>query len=349
MNVKFVNFLKPWAVPGIFVIFGFVVGWAVHNHLIKDLKEKPTPIRLGGFNFVQPLLVCDSSQAITPEKLRPLEDKLKGVLKKATEQKQIESSSVYFRNLKTSEEVEINGSEKFYPASLRKVPLMLAFYKAVENKPDSLEKVRINVGGTDQNSKQEIEPKEYAEIGKTYTLNDLIEKMILYSDNNAAMALSSLAGTDSLKFLFENLQIPFIDFNRNDLGKEDLQSITAREFSLFFRVLYNATYLNTEFSEKAMELLTRVDFKKGIVAGVPPEVKVAHKFGLTSLEQGDKAVFVEREFHDCGVVFYSDSPYILCIMVKSKAEIPKIEEFFKEVSGLVYQEQVSIYQGAKRP
>ena len=62
--------------------------------------------------------------------------------------------------------------------------------------------------------------------------------------------------------------------------KEGAEYFTAKNYSKVFFALLNATYLNKENSEKALELLSNTDFTQGIVAGVPNNIKVAHKFGI---------------------------------------------------------------------
>jgi hypothetical protein len=43
--------------------------------------------------------------------------------------------------------------------------------------------------------------------------------------------------------------------------------------------LFNASYLNRENSEKVLNLLTKTDFKDGLVAGVNDKnIAISHKF-----------------------------------------------------------------------
>jgi beta-lactamase class A len=67
-----------------------------------------------------------------------------------------------------------------------------------------------------------------------------------------------------------------------------------------------------------------------LVAGVPAGIPVAHKFGETGQVGG------ERQLHDCGIVYYPNSPYILCIMTRGNnfEELPNI---IKQISSEVYK------------
>lgn len=317
------------------VAIGFVGGWFI-KHKTLQLDDVPNPLRLGGFKFISPLLVCDPVTGIARDKLVALKGQLEKNVQQAQQSNTIQIASIYYRDLKTGEEIIINDKEKFYPASLRKVPLVMALYKAVENNLDYLAHTKVNLTGTDQNSQQEIMPKKFAETGKTYSLKELAENTIISSDNNSASALTVVAGEESLINLFEKLRVPFVVFNADFINVDNRDFITTHDYSIFLRVLYNATYLNSNGSEELMELLTRVDYKNGLVAGVPEKTLVAHKFGLLS-EKDEKAnVVFSRQLHDCGIIYHPKSPYILCVMTKSVASISQIENFIQNVSGVVY-------------
>lgn len=318
------------------IIISFASGWFLKGEKF-GLKNIQTPLRLGGFKYISPLLVCNTGVEYVDAKFLPLKNSLQETIKQAVSNKTIETASIYYRDLKTGEEIEINGETKFYPASLRKVPLLMALLKDVENNPEYLLKTHVNLSGNDQNKQQEIVPKKSARIGESYSLQDLAEKMILYSDNNSASALTALVGTESLVNLFDKLQVPFVVFNGDFINVDNRDFITAHDYSIFLRVLYNATYLSVPISEQVVDLLTKVDYKNGLVAGVPADVLVAHKFGLLSEMDKRASLVVGRQLHDCGIVYHPKSPYILCVMTKSKAPIAEIEGFIKAVSSVTYE------------
>ena len=98
----------------------------------------------------------------------------------------------------------------------------------------------------------------------------------------------------------------------------------------FFRILYNASYLTKDNSQKALDLLSKVDFTDGIRAGVPSSVKVANKFG-------EREVGNIIQLHDCGIVYFKDHPYLLCIMSRG-TDFTKLAASIKNISRLVYLE-----------
>ena len=107
--------------------------------------------------------------------------------------------------------------------------------------------------------------------------------------------------------------------------------ISPKTYALFSVALYGSTYLNRFDSEKALELLAQVEYKDGLVAGVSNNVAVAHKFGEYGTTN-DNQNFV-REFHDCGVVYYPNHPYLLCIMTKG-SDINSLQRKLKSINCL---------------
>ncbi|MBI3359358.1 MAG: serine hydrolase [Nitrospirae bacterium] len=291
---------------------------------------------MGGDKWVRPLLVCDINPLSESQNLQSLKDRVDEEIRQGVQRNIIKTASVYFRNLTTSEQFSVRGDEKFFPSSLRKVPLLISVLKMAESAPDILNKVKVNLTGEDQNDQQEIKPKEFAEVGKTYLVEDLLEKMIRYSDNNATAALSSVSGVDTIRGVFENLYVPFIGSPPVGMkSEEEIEGLTAYQFSFFLRVLYNATYLGNEFSARALRLMSQVDFKEGLRAGLPDYIPVAHKFGLMTVKLSDGPI-VSRQLHDCGIVYHPKRPYILCIMTKSAAPISNMEQFIGRLSAIVY-------------
>ena len=77
-------------------------------------------------------------------------------------------------------------------------------------------------------------------------------------------------------------------------------------------------------------MLASADFKRGLVAGVPEDIKVAHKFGERETSEG-------KQLHDCGIVYYPNRPYLLCVMTEG-ADLENLISVVGGVSRLVFDE-----------
>jgi beta-lactamase class A len=319
-------------------IFGFTIRYQFLNKNNSDNDKQKfcdnslESVRLGGYKFINPLVICDISTNKSFPGLSELEKKLNSLIKQYPEDK----ISIYFQNLDNGEKVLINGEEKFFTASLGKVPNMMAFFKLSETNPDILTRKIRYLGGHDLNESQEIKPKETIKEGEIYTVEDLIKRMIKYSDNNALGVLIKIIDKELLDKTYEDV---YKDMDKSLIVSTDiLDFITTIQYSLFLRALYNGTYLNKDLSEKALQILNETDFEDGLVAGVPKGITVSHKYGLFNF-LSDTGEILSKEFHDCGIIYYPQNPYLLCVMTKiSSGNTLKAENIISDISSLVYKE-----------
>jgi len=166
------------------------------------------------------------------------------------------------------------------------------------------------------------------ETGKSYQINELIERMIKYSDNNSWYLLYQYLD----KINYNPVKI-FKDINLNyNLMKSDIM-MSVKEYSSFFRILFNASYLNREMSEKALALLSYTDFKNGIRSSIPPNIIVASKYG--DRETGIN--FEIKQIHEFGIIYYPKKPYLLGIMTRGK-DLKKLVKVLQDISLIVYKE-----------
>ena len=107
--------------------------------------------------------------------------------------------------------------------------------------------------------------------------------------------------------------------------------INVKKYASFFRILFNASYLTKEMSNKALGLLSKADFDEGLVAGVPPGVPTAQKFGES------KSPDNQKQFHDCGIIYYPNHPYLLCVMTKGNA-YEKLAPAIRDISRSTFEE-----------
>ena len=274
--------------------------------------------------FIRPLLAYNTPEMAISS---PLKDSLKKIINTGENIGSINTASVYYRDLNTGHWFGINQDETYVPASLFKVPLMIAYLKYAENHPYSLQEEIMDDLTTDENANQTIKPYRTLIPGHTYTVSQLIQFMIEYSDNNATVILFKHVDQDVLKQVFSDLDIQIPNNNRTS------DFISVANYSFLFRILYNASYLNREMSEKALELLVKIDFTEGLRKSVPGNIPVANKFGEYYLVQDGKVN--EHQLHDCGIIYHPKYPYILCIMTKGSS-LDNLEKIIQDISKTTY-------------
>lgn len=329
------NILKQtWLLFLIGLIFGYILNPVLHRagDLQKNKLKQPVALRLTDPNYplIRPLLGFDSAEATDYGQLSDLKSELIKQIDSEKKQGNAAQISVYFRQFDTAEWIQANGDEQYVPASLFKVPIMMVYYHLAESDPALLSKQLTFTGQNDIDNEQVIKPAQQLVVGKSYTVEQLIETMIIYSDNDADQLLVKNLSAADFNKIFSDFRILLPTTTAN------LDFITVKDYALFLRALYGSTYLNRADSEKALELLRQSAFKDGLSAGVPGGVEVAHKFGEHAAKDSKTgAIIGDREFHDCGIVYDSKSPYLLCVMTKGN-DLTKLETAVRDISRAVY-------------
>jgi len=305
-------------------IIGLIVGFFIGRIDFFQLKyEEGTEIHLGTYKYINPLLMCETGGVLSSN-FEYFKDKVDNLIKDNISNGKVNSASFYFRDLNNGPWFNINSDEKFFPASMLKVPAMITVLKEAENNP-SIFSNEIEYGGTSIISQQHFKPQKDLEKNKVYNVSDLLDLMIKYSSNEAALVLVEMFGKEKIISTYSDLGI-------DEPGTSPENAMTISKYASFFRILFNSSYLSREMSEKALDLLTKTTFAQGIVAGVPSNIEVAHKFG--EREAVDSS---EVQLHDCGIVYYPNHPYLLCIMTRGN-NFNDLSGTIKDISSLVYQE-----------
>ncbi len=306
---------------------GIFVGKNTSN---KDVDTSPREIRLGENKFTNPLLECEVNGMVGETEYKPSKNKITSYINDQLDKKNITHASVYYRDLNNGPWFGINERENFSPASLLKLPVLMAYLKQAETNPGLLTK-KLLYKKVSAPVEQNFIPISPLLDDAEYTIDELLSHMIIYSDN------------DALFLLEKNIDAAAIDAVTRDLGIETATDTTpedymsVKSYASLFRVLFNASYLNREMSEKAFSILTKTAFPKGLVSGVPPNIPVAHKFGERELPNDVK------QLHDCGIVYYPKHRYLLCIMTRG-TDYGQLETVIGTISKNIYEDLSTRYK-----
>jgi beta-lactamase class A len=280
-------------------------------------------VRSGGYTLINPLLDCAEIKSASLGQMKVLESLLRDYIKKSKADGNSELISVYFRDLNNGPWLGINEEENYSPASLLKVPIMISALYQQQIDPTFLSKMILYNKSTNS-TQQLMEDPVHITLGSTYSIKQLIEYMIIHSDNEAKNLVFQNIPFSSYKEIYNELGIDLNKFAK----KENF--MTVREIASFYRVLYNSSFLSRQMSQYALSLLTRTTFTNALVAGVPKNIVVAHKFGIRSF--GNSPL---KQYHDCGIVYKPGKPYLLCVMTRGK-DNKKLETVIADISKIVY-------------
>lgn len=258
---------------------------------------------------------------------RALESAIGGVIASQKSAGGVSDVSVYFYNLKSGQWTGVNEDELYAPGSLLKMPLMIIYYAVAEKHPEILSQQATFLSETDLNEIQIPRPPTSLVYGRTYSVDDLIARMIENSGNNAYNILSSRIDPNSLPEFYSSFGI-----NWPVSASDTPEFVSARQYANILIRLYDNSYLDSTYSEKALNLLERAAFKDGLPAPLPSSTVVAHKFGEREIAEGGK---IYQELHDCGIVYRTAGDYVLCVMTKGDS-ISRLEPVIQDISKTVY-------------
>ncbi len=282
------------------------------------------------YKYLNPLINSFDNISVNKKNYTAFKTDLNSYILENKNRGNIDSVSMYFRDLQYGPTFGIDEYARFSPASLLKLPLMIAYLELYETDKDILD-VKIFFEGYKSDLNQSIPPKESAKEGIHYSISELINYIMKYSDNNAYYAL--LAYLEKISPNLQILRDTFFDLGITNPQSTLEETITVKSYASIFTQLFNASYFsNKETSELALNYLVDTDFKEGLVAGVPESIQIAHKFG----ERFDEKSGL-KQLHDCGIVYYPNNPYLICIMTRGK-DMEKLKKVISEISAMTYKE-----------
>jgi beta-lactamase class A len=224
--------------------------------------------------------------------------------------------SIYFELLNTGANIATNKDLAIWPASLMKIPIAMAVMKKVEKGQWRLDNELI-LYDEDKDDKFGQLYKEPA--GKRFTIESLPNEMLVNSDNTART------------IFMRNLDKEEIDEVLLHLGIDDIfntdNQVTGKKYSIFWRALFTASYLEPEHSQKLIDLMTLSPAKSYLAGGIADGVKFSHKIGV---------VYKENIYADSGIVYVPNRPYILTVMIQNIEE-KEVEKIFHDISAKAYQ------------
>jgi len=212
----------------------------------------------------------------------------------------------------------VNENDIFEPASLNKLPVILAMYIEAENGNINLETVYALKGSDRVTGSGSLYGKPE---GYELTYRDILSYMGKESDNTAANIARNLLGEEKIK---QAIDIAGMD-NTVVIGED--QKTTPYDIGLFFQKLWEGDIVSKKHRDEILKNLTDTIYEEWLAAGIPLSTDVAHKYG--------------REIHvvnDAGIIF-TDEPFILVLLSKGVVE-READQVFPELSKAIYRQEI---------
>jgi beta-lactamase class A len=232
-------------------------------------------------------------------------------------------SSIYIEDLTKHQATLIGPADQYNTKSLMKVPLVMNLYRAAElgkvdlDAPVSLEQDQLD--------------KAYGNLwrkgaGYQLSLRDAAKLALQESDNTAIRLINAHTSP-----LLERSARSTAAMNMNIRVNGDGDAfVSAESYSVAFRCLYSACYLNREDSDTLLDLMKSSEFNAPSKL-LPANTVVAHKIGSVN-DPHDQGGYIG--FNDCGIVFSANRPFIFCIMLKTPE--PEADEDVSQIIKKAY-------------
>lgn len=231
--------------------------------------------------------------------------------------------AIYVKDLKPEgkKNVCIRCQEKFEAASLYKVFLMAAVYRAVNDGKFTLDTeisakmshLKDVYGGVDFGYENFSDSEVIS-----YTVREALGRIARVSDNYSALMLAEKVGWNQVQQAADEIEA------RNTSIKSPITT-SAKDTGTLFEKLYNGQIVSLESSEQILDILITAQINNRIPAKLPEQIKISHKTGELAGVR-----------NDAGIVFLGADPYVIVLMSKNlKGEDEGVENL-AEISRIVY-------------
>ncbi|MBR3229366.1 MAG: serine hydrolase [Clostridia bacterium] len=239
-----------------------------------------------------------------------------------------ENVSAIIKDINSQEYIyKFNSDTKLISASTIKVPIMLAILEEVRQGNISLD-AELLVKSEDVT----YNTKVFENGEKRYSIYELINWMIINSDNTATNVLIRKIGMDKINsYILNELKVKSTSLQRYMLDfeavKEGLNNYMSQEDMLIiFTKLFNKKILNDDLCEKAVNILYNQRGQYRIMRYIYEPVKFAHKGGA-----------LDYLGHDVGVMNINDKLYYVGISVYDSKDKEGNNRLFGNLGREIYE------------
>lgn len=211
--------------------------------------------------------------------------------------------SLAFKDLNQSDMLSIN-SEKTVSASVIKIYIMIEAYDQIKNGKINLNNmVTLRNDMKAEGSGVILNQPE----GTKYTVKELIDLMMLKSDNTAANIMIDMLGMNKINDRIKALGCINTELNRkmmdqNAINKGIENYVSVDDLCLTFTKLYNGQCIDDKYDKYMLDLMKNNEAKSKIPNKLPSGVQVSNKSGEYPGVQ-----------NDAGIVFTDKGAYVICV------------------------------------
>ncbi len=238
--------------------------------------------------------------------------------------------SFYYKDLENGYSIEFRADEIYQTASVIKAPYVKYLLESGADLTKTLTMTKKQGGS----SHIDAQP-----IGTEFTVKELMEYAIRYSDNTAYYMLNAEFGFAGFNDYAELLGIRSNAANNLTLvfPKPRFGYLSARDAGLYFEDIAQYIEQGDENAEMLKSWLTSTTVGGMLADALGDTYEVAHKYG----EQGSQA------YHDAAIV-YAPQPYVLTILSTLEPYADASDKAFSDVAALIDAIQTQLHASEQK-
>ena len=269
-------------------------------------------------------------------------DALRSRIESIAQKSYARAVAVALHDTETGVELHYDADRWFHGASTIKVAILLAVYGEIDSGrlvPQSRLHVRNRFLSAYDGSPfrvladRDADSHVHAAIGKTMRVSELALHMIATSSNLATNLLLDLIGLDVVQRTIDRFGLTGLDVKRSVEDEKAFEHgiinrVTADGLVALLGLIAGERAYSPQLSREMLDILHQQEFKKGIPARLPREVRVAHKTGDISTVA-----------HDAGVVYAPGrKPYVIAILTEWSPDVGNRSSTIASLSHAVYEQ-----------
>jgi beta-lactamase class A len=231
---------------------------------------------------------------------------------------------ILIADIESQSYVNLAGTNRFSAASTIKLPILIAFFQAVD-----AQKIHPNElwTMTKKNLADGAGNMQYQPIGQKFSAIETATQMITVSDNTATnIAIEHLGGAKTLNQKFADWGLTATKIHQPLPDKTGTNTTSPEDLSNLLLKLDRGELVSLASRDRILEIMKRTERNNLLPQGLGKDATIAHKTGT-----------ILSVLADTGIIYLSDGKrYIASVLVQRPDGDPQAEFLIQEISRTVY-------------
>jgi beta-lactamase class A len=242
-------------------------------------------------------------------------------------------AGMFFYNPETGVYLDLSGDKAFPAASTIKLPILIAFFQAVDAGQVRLDETLVM---RKELIASESGVMQYQPVGTQFSALETVDQMITISDNTATnMMINRLGGIAVLNQRFKSWGLTQTALKNVLPDLQGTNTVTPKELSALMLRIGQGELLTPRSRDLALDMLRRTVTNTLLPPGLGQGSTIAHKTGDIGTVVGDAGL----------VGIPNGQRYVAAVFVKRPHNDPRAQELIRQISKISYQALVN----ASRP